>query len=177
MENPPSVDLAKVYPKIGQRESPSILFEELRIPFKKARRKTFWLANEAELEYLYHDFMTAVKGRLRELHPDVNPGRSADFIDFKRRSDAVLGTFHRKGVGGVCALVKAIRHEERNPLKPGKRWSRKKLAKDSNTRFYNKTPCEEIVRMLDEGKPPQFIMKALNTTWKTVCKVNDLLRD
>ena len=181
MDSSQSVELSTTFKNLPQRAGPMSMFVELNIPFKRKKRQTFWQANEAELEYLYKDLCSAVKERLVELHPDKNRYGNDAFIDFRERSEALKRSFHKKGIGGVCALVKAQRAEDRKPVRK-RRGGRKKVVvtvseKAPRRIFHKTTPCDKIMQFLNEGKKIKFIVKELHTTWNTVTKVKKLLRN
>lgn len=61
-------------------------------------RGSFWLANEGELEYLYHDFKVRARQVKAELHPDRG-GLTSDFQALSALCEAVQHAFNKRGIG------------------------------------------------------------------------------
>jgi len=67
----------------------------LGIPF--INRQYFWLANEADLEYLYDDFVKAAKVIKCRLHPDRG-GNTESFARFSKHCSMVVNAFRKHGI-------------------------------------------------------------------------------
>lgn len=94
----------------------STVFKTLGIPFKSTG-KSFWLSNEAELEYLYHDFCEKSRKVLASLHPDRG-GDGYEFGEFAKLVAQIKKTFWRKGIGKDISLFVAKEQEaKREKLK------------------------------------------------------------
>jgi hypothetical protein len=168
---PPGTEIQKTGLVLGKRGGVISLFKALRIPFKKGRRKSFWLDNEADLEYLYKDLTEKVNEKLMDLHPD-HGGDPKLFREFRDQSNLVKKMFHNKGIGGVDPLIKALRLES---SKPQKKVKQKVTLRITHGRFNRGTPCNEILERLRQGRSARRIASELGTTKETIRKVKHLL--
>lgn len=92
--------------------SVSKVFRSLGLNFKYKKGSSFWLTNEAELEYLYKDFERASRGVLKELHPDAG-GDAAEFREFAQTVASVKKGFWNKGIGKNLSIFKAKEAEQK----------------------------------------------------------------
>jgi hypothetical protein len=70
----------------------------LNIPFKNTFH--FWIDNEAELDYIYDDFIRESKKLKCRLHPD-NGGDEESFSRFNKFCLMALSSFCAHGIGRV----------------------------------------------------------------------------
>jgi hypothetical protein len=94
-------------PCIGGQRVISIL-KSLGIPYKKKCRTimcrfgySFWMENEAELEWILYDAMQKIKQLKVELHPDRENGDQEKFIRLNEKAQWLQDIFRRHGVGQV----------------------------------------------------------------------------
>ncbi len=108
--------IVSAYIRKQSNNSIASVFESLNIPFKKKTNEIFWLTNEADLEYLYHDFCKISRGVLIELHPDKG-GDHEEFVKFAKIVAEVKKAFQNHGVGRSDSLFQAIELEENREKK------------------------------------------------------------
>lgn len=162
------------------RGSPFSIFNLLKIPYKRVHRKTFWIVNEDQLEYLYQDLCKYSRQKLAELHPDNNPGReeesSLEFIDFKRQLDLVRRGFNRRGYGKN--ILNDLLDKEKEWLESLKeRITKKKLLTYSKVKgipFLNPSRKEKMIPriapLIQQGVPFVVIAKEVGIHRITVAK-------
>lgn len=91
------------------------------------RGPSFWLENEADLEFILSDFKRSARAAKRKLHPDAR-GDTAQFAALSAASDFVLRAFARHGVGERVS-ARALERENKDKSvreKARARFSRKK---------------------------------------------------
>lgn len=111
---------------------PNVL-KALGISFKSTTGRSFWLANEAELEYLYHDFCEESRKALKSLHPDRG-GDGYEFGEFAKVVAQIKKTFWKKGIGKDISLFVAREQEEKREKLKALR-----VKKDSGIRHEERT--------------------------------------
>lgn len=181
----------------------SSVFKALGIPFKSSG--SFWLSNEAELEYLYHDFCTESRKVLSSLHPDRG-GDGHEFGEFAKIVAAVKKAFWRKGIGKDLTVFNAKEKERRIEKEQEKKTGVKnygrtfqnieklplyyegkydKIITEENSgislpkfRFDKQSNIDrrfKIAKLLLEGKSTKEISALLNANEKTIYRVRDIL--
>jgi len=81
----------------------------LGIPF--INRQYFWLANEADLEYLYDDFVKAAKVIKCRLHPDRG-GNTESFARFSKHCSMVVNAFRKHGIDQRDTIIRLQERED-----------------------------------------------------------------
>jgi hypothetical protein len=103
------------------------ILKALGVPYRK-RVKTirthysysFWIVNEADLEYIYNDVMAKLRAQMRLVHPDRENGNSEKFVELNRTAQWVRRIFAKHGVGDIDHAAEAqakidaeIKHRQR----------------------------------------------------------------
>jgi len=83
----------------------------LSIDVKRITKRSFWIANEHELDGIYKEFSSRIKEGFRKLHPDTG-GDGYAFGKFREASKKVEAAFKKKGFGGDGFLEHYIKKQE-----------------------------------------------------------------
>lgn len=133
----------------------------LGVEVTRVRRKTFWLANESRLEWIYADFCHATRRKLSELHPD-HGGDANRFIAFRMASDKIHHGFHLRGIGRGNTLQHGLEAEEAFEAKANKR--------RFGPRFTAHTNKAAILKMLADGHADEKIVATFRVSRRTLCR-------
>jgi hypothetical protein len=141
------------------RPTPATVLKILHVPFKKIKGKTFWSANEQDLEYVYHDFIKAIPQALKNTHPDRIGGEHDAFIELKRHIDALKRSFNRHGIGNIDPVITALRRQDDHCCE-----DRRKII----TCITDSTPVSQITDMIIAGARYNAIARTTGVTFHVV---------
>lgn len=88
------------------------LLDNLGVDARRVRGKSFWEANEFELDWIYAEFCRAARSRCSELHPD-HGGDGYEFGSFRAASQRLKLAFEKRGFGRDMTLHRALEAQQR----------------------------------------------------------------